>query len=67
MKTECENESWRRKKVEDYAEDKKDESMKIHCFTTNKQQKHHSSVHCLLLLSDTIFCSLSAFTIKYHL
>ncbi len=33
----------------------------------NKQQKHCSSVHCLLLLSDTIFCSLSASTIKYCL
>ncbi len=33
----------------------------------NKQQKHRSSVHCLLLLSDTIFCSLSASTIEYHL
>ena len=33
----------------------------------NKQQKHYSSVHCLLLLSDTIFCSLSASTIEYHL
>ena len=32
----------------------------------NKQQKHRFSVHCLLLLSDTIFWSLSASTIKYH-
>ncbi len=33
----------------------------------NKQQKHRFSVHCLLLLFDTIFCSLSASTIKYYL
>jgi len=36
-----------------------------HHASHNKQQKHRSSVHCLLLLSDTI--SLSASTIEHHL
>ncbi len=38
MKTECKNESWRRKKVEDQTEDKRDESTKIHYFTINKHE-----------------------------
>ncbi len=43
MKIECENKSWRRKKAEDHAEDKRNESMKIHYFTTNKYKHQWSS------------------------
>ncbi len=38
MKIECKNESWRRKKVEDHAEDKRDELIKIYYFTINKHE-----------------------------
>jgi len=38
MKTECKNESWRRKKVEDQTEDKRNELIKIHYFTINKHE-----------------------------
>jgi len=43
MKIECKNESWRRKKAEDHAKDKKDELIKIHYFTTNKHKHWWSS------------------------
>ncbi len=44
MKTECENKSWRRKKAEDHAEDKRDESTKIHYFIINKHKHQWSSL-----------------------
>ena len=44
MKIECKNESWRRKKAEDHAEDKKDESIKIYYFTINKHKHQWSSL-----------------------
>ncbi len=79
MKTECKNESWRRKKIRQKIKEmsrqkfttSQQTNMNIddhhHHISHNKQQKHHSSVHCLLLLSDTIFCSLFASTIEHHL
>ncbi len=38
MKIECKNKSWRRKKVENHAKDKRNELMKIHYFTINKHK-----------------------------
>ncbi len=43
MKIECKNKSWRRKKAEDHAENKRDELIKIYYFTTNKHKHQWSS------------------------
>ncbi len=44
MKIECKNESWRRKKVEDHTENKRNELIKIHYFTINKHKHQWSSL-----------------------
>jgi len=44
VKIECKNESWRRKKVEDHTENKRNELIKIHYFTINKHKHQWSSL-----------------------